>query len=71
MNDIEAKIKKNVIAPGTNGVDIDEAKEGWTKYYDSGIVTLNVDLFFQKEKPWIRYMKTRTQIYNPWRHGYR
>ena len=68
---IFAKIKKNVIAPGTEIINPDEAKEGWTKYYDNGIVTFNADLFFQKERPKIRYIKTRTQIYNPWRHGYR
>lgn len=68
---IFAKIKKNVIAPGTGIVNLDKAAEGWTKYYDSGVMTLNVDLFFREDRPRIRYIKTRTQIYSPWRHGYR
>lgn len=52
---ILAKLKKDVIAPETSGINWDKAKHGWTRYYDDGVVTLNVDLFFRHKKEDIEY----------------
>lgn len=65
------KIRKNVIMPGTNGVDLDKAKGGWTKFYDNGIITTNVKLFFTERTQRIQYIRTRRHIYINWRYGYR
>lgn len=45
-----AKLKKDVIAPETNGVNWDKARHGWTRYYDDGVVTLDADLFFRTRR---------------------
>ena len=70
-NDVDPKIRENIAAVGTEGVNVDKAEKGWVKYYDSGIMTSNVDIFFAKDKRNIRYVKTRAQIYASWRHGYK
>ena len=45
---ILAKLKKDIIAPGTNGINWDKAKNGWTRYYDDGLVTLSPKIFFKR-----------------------
>lgn len=67
---LKAKIKKNMVMPGTNEIDLDKAKNGWAQFYSNGVVTFNVDLFFIKERQRIRQIKTLRQIYFSWRYGY-
>ena len=49
------KLKKDIIAPETNGINWDRARHGWVRYYDDGIVTLDPKLFFKQKKEDIEY----------------